>query len=71
MLKGPISLTSDSIGNIYVANYNANNILKITSAGAISVFADVQKPYCLIYDSLHDRLYVTEQNTNKIVKFDL
>ena len=71
LIKGPIGIAVDKDDNIYVSNYSSNNIVKITPQWQASVFADVQKPYCLIYDSEHDRLYVTEQSTNKLLKFDL
>ena len=71
LIKGPIGLAVDKENNIYIANYSANNILRLSSTGIMTIFANVQKPYCLIYDSEHNRLYVTEQNTNKLVKFDL
>ena len=71
LIQGPIGLAIDKENNIYVANYSANNIIKITQEGSPSIFADVQKPYCLIYDNNLNRLYVTEQDTNKLIKFDL
>ena len=71
LIQGPIGIAVDNDNDIYVANYNANNILKISQNGIVSIFADVNKPYCMTYDSLHNRIYVTEQNTNKLVKFDL
>lgn len=71
LIKGPIGLAIDKNNNVYVANYSANNIVKISPNGIASVFADVKKPYCLIYDSEHNRIYVTEQETNKLMKFDL
>lgn len=71
LIQGPIGLAIDKDNNIYVANYSANNIIKITPNNIASIFADINKPYCLYYDSAHDRIYATEQGTNKLVKFDL
>lgn len=71
LIKGPIGLALDNNDNIYIANYSANNIIKISQNGQATVFAQIKKPYCITYDSIHNRLYVTEQNTNKLVKFDL
>ena len=71
LIKGPIGLAVDKEDNIYVSNYSSNNIVKITPQWQASVFADIKKPYCLIFDSEHNRLYVTEQATNKLLKFDL
>lgn len=71
LIRGPIGLAIDKDNNLYVANYSANSIVKIKPSGNVSVFASIQKPYCIIYDIEHDRLYATEQSTNKLVKFDL
>lgn len=71
LVKGPIGLAIDKDNNIYVANYSANNIVKIKPAGNASIFATIRKPYCITYDAEHNRLYVSEQNSNKLVKFDL
>ncbi len=71
LIRGPIGIAIDKENNLYSANYSANTITKITPEGAVSVFAAIEKPYCIIYDEIHNRLYVTEQNSNKLVKFDL
>lgn len=71
LIQGPIGLAIDKDDNIYVANYSVNNIIKIAPNNIASIFADINKPYCLFYDMQHNRLYATEQSTNKLVKFDL
>ena len=71
LIKGPIGLAIDKENNIYVANYVANNIVKIKPNAAATLFATLPKPYCILYDSIHNRIYVTEQNSNKLIKFDL
>ena len=71
LIRGPIGLAIDKENNLYVANYSANTVVKVKPTGSASVFASVSKPYCLLYDTEHDRLYVTEQSTNKLIKFDL
>lgn len=71
LIKGPVGVATDTENNIYIANYNANNILKVTPNGAVSIFSEIQKPYCILFDKQHNRLYVTEQHTNKVVKIDL
>ncbi len=38
-LNSPQGADVDGAGNVYVANQSANNVLKITPAGAVSVFA--------------------------------
>ena len=71
LIQGPIGLAIDKDDNIFVANYSANNIIKITPDGVVSIFADVKKPYCITFDSAHNRIYVTEQDSNRLIKFDL
>ena len=71
LIKGPIGLAIDKENNIYVANYSANTIVKIKPNASINVFASISKPYCIFYDANHNRLYATEQNSNKLVKYDL
>ena len=70
MLKGPISLTSDSIGNIYVANYNANNILKLSHSGACTVLStNVSKPYGVHVNG--NILFVACQGSNSVLRIKL
>ena len=71
LIKGPVGIAVDKNENVYVANYLANNIVKITKDGSASIYAEVEKPYCMIYDAEHNRLYVTEQASNHLVKYDL
>lgn len=71
LIQGPIGLAIDRNENVYVANYSVNNIVKITPNSIASVFAQINKPYCLNYDATNNRLYATEQGTNKLIKFDL
>ena len=71
LIQGPIGIAIDKNDNVYVANYNANNIIKITPKNVASVFAQINKPYCLTYDLANNRLYATEQGSNKLIKFDL
>ena len=71
LIKGPIGIAVDLNNNVYVANYSANNILRIAPDGNAVIFAQIQKPYYLLFDKNKNRLYVTEHNSNKIVKIDL
>ena len=60
----------DSEGNIYLANYNKNNVLKITKTGIITEFAkNIQKPYCMYISN--NILYVSAQGSNSILKYKL
>ncbi len=69
VLGGPIGLTVDNAGNVYVANYAKGDILKVTPGGAPTVFLKVKKPYCL--NAAGNYLFVTEQDTNTVVKYTL
>ena len=71
LIKGPIGLVIDKNDNIYVANYTTGNIVKITPNNQTNIFADIKKPYCMTYDEANNRIYVSEQETNKLIKFDL
>lgn len=69
-INGPIGLACDSKNNIYVANYNNNTIIKIAPNTEIDVFAkDIERPYYLTIAG--DILYVSEQATNTVMKYDL
>ena len=66
-IKGPISLASDDVGNIYVSNYSANNVLKITPQGVISVLVSkIDKPYGLHVEG--DMLFITCQGSNSVFR---
>jgi DNA-binding beta-propeller fold protein YncE len=66
-IKGPISLASDEVGNIYVSNYSANNVLKITHQGVCTVLVDkLDKPYGLHVNG--NMLFITCQGSNSIYR---
>ena len=70
MVKRCFSLTSDSIGNIYVANYNANNILKLSHSGACTVLStNVSKPYGVHVNG--NILFVACQGSNSVLRIKL
>ena len=53
--------------NIYVANYNANNVLKITPQGAVSVLVEkLDKPYGLHVNG--NMLFITCQGSNSVFR---
>ena len=67
LISGPISLTSDSVGNIYVSNYNTGTVVKITPAGAPSVLiSKLDKPYGLHVEG--NMLFITCQGSNSIYR---
>jgi hypothetical protein len=66
-LNGPRDLAFDGAGNLYVAEQYNNRVLKFTSAGAVSVFANVSQPKGLAFDA-NGNLYLASQN-GTIMKF--
>ena len=69
-IQGPIGMVNDLQGNLYVANYNGNNVIKITPAGNItSVISNIQNPYGLhIKDGI---LYISSQGSNSVLRYKL
>ena len=64
----PVGLTFDSTGNLYVAN-QSGAIVKITTNGVGSVFANIgSSPFGLAFDSAGN-LYATYNQLNTIEKF--
>lgn len=69
-INGPIGLECDDAGNIYVANYNGDNVLKISNKGAVSVLVgNVKKPYCLHITG--NLLFISSQGTNSVIRYKL
>ncbi len=70
LINSPVGIAIDKLDNLYLANYETNNILKITQSGSVSVFmTNVKKPYYLYIKN--DILYISEQETNTVIKYDL
>ena len=69
-IDGPIGLAIDSEENIYIANYNKHNILKVDKNGAISeLIGNIQNPYCMyITDGL---LFISSQGSNSVIRYKL
>ena len=70
-LTGPKGLISDNSGNFYVANFDGNNICKISSSGVVSVYCDntsglFNGPSSLVFDSVGN-LYVSNTNNSNIL----
>jgi sugar lactone lactonase YvrE len=49
-LSDPRAMVVDAVGNVYVANFGANRIAKVTPAGVKSTFATVNNPVSLAID---------------------
>ena len=70
LLDGPIGMAIDAYDNIYIANYDANNILKVTKGGSVSVFMEkVSQPYFLYIKN--EVLYISEQGNDVVLTYNL
>lgn len=72
-LNRPSGMALDSSGDLYIANYNGNNIVKIDTNGAESTFASsssgLSNPYALAFDT-SSNLYAANYGNSLIKKFD-
>ena len=69
-INGPIGLAIDVLGNIYVANYNNNNVLKISKNGNVKVLiGNIDKPYGLYLKG--KMLFISSQGTNSVLRYKL
>jgi sugar lactone lactonase YvrE len=50
-LNYPVGLAIDSAGDLFAADAYGNQITEITSGGALSLFASVQSPWAIAFDS--------------------
>ena len=69
-ILSPTGITSDNSGNIYVATFSDNTIVKITPDGKRQVFLKsslISGPISLVSDSVGN-IYVSNYNTNTVVK---
>ncbi len=69
-ILSPTGITTDSEGNIYVATYSDNTIIKITPDGKRKVFLkskEISGPISLASDSIGN-IYVSNYNTNNVLK---
>ncbi len=69
-ILSPTGITSDNLGNIYVATFSDNTIIKITPDGKRQVFlksAIINGPISLVSDSVGN-IYVSNYNDNNVVK---
>ncbi len=72
-MSGPKGLAMDTARNLlYVANYNANNILAIDGEThtIVRVIGGITSPNQIAYDSVADRLFITNRNSNRVTVLD-
>ncbi len=75
-VNGPAGICSDSLGNLYVGNFDDGNIHKITPSGSISPFAIIPGPGTgqigyVTYSKSQNKIYATARSANKIYEVDL
>jgi len=66
-LSGPLGTDFDSLGNLYVANYNSGVITKITPEGEQSRFSDLVDVNGIVIND-QDELFVTSYNASAVYK---
>ncbi|MEI6022435.1 MAG: fibronectin type III domain-containing protein [bacterium] len=66
--SGGEGIAIDSVGNIYVANYNDTNVMKITPSGVSSVFFTAASHLFSVAVDASDNVYVANFNTQNITK---
>jgi sugar lactone lactonase YvrE len=72
-MAGPEDVTVDSLGNIYIADPNNNQIVEVTAAGVSSILTfsgltpALQAPNAVAADE-SGNLYVADSSNNRIVK---
>lgn len=60
----------DVYGNLYVANYGNDNILKVNKRGEVSILlGNVKKPYGLYLKG--NMLFVSSQGSNSVIRYKL
>jgi tetratricopeptide (TPR) repeat protein len=67
-INGPIGMVRDPRnGNLYIANYISGDIVTIAPNGATNTLKrGYGKPYYLYFDALTNRLFVSEQEGNRV-----
>ena len=69
-INGPVAMTIDIEGNLYVSNYNSGNVIKIKQNKEVSVLiGNLKKPYGLFLRD--DILYISLQGQNAVLKYRL
>ncbi|HXC98996.1 MAG TPA: NHL repeat-containing protein [Verrucomicrobiae bacterium] len=71
LLDGPMGVSYDDSGNLYVGNFYNNTIVKFNPAGHASLFATtaLNEPRGLVCDA-NGNVYVANYNGNDVVKFN-
>lgn len=70
-LDGPIGMAIDSYDNIYVANYNKGSVVVFNDKGIPRILMYTKKPYCISINEDKGKIYITEQQNNSVVSYDI
>jgi streptogramin lyase len=64
----PLGLVIDSLGNVFTANSNSNNVSKITQSGVSTIFASVGNVPLYIVKDASGNLYTCDSGSNQVSK---
>ncbi len=70
-VSGPIGLAIDPYDNLYAANYNKGSVVMYDKNGNHTVLMYAKKPYCISLDEKKAKIYITEQQNNSVVSYDV
>ena len=70
-VDGPIGLAIDPFDNLYVANYNKGSVIMYDKNGSGNILMYAKKPYCISLDEKKAKIYITEQQNNSVVSYDV
>ena len=68
-LQGPIGIALDLGGDVYVANYRGNNVVRVSPAGVSTEYATgLSGPHAIAFDP-RGMLYVADYGNQRLVRF--
>lgn len=70
-IEGPIGIAIDSFDNLYVANYTKGNVVLLDKEGNSRILMFAKKPYCINLDESKGKIYITEQQNNSVISYDI
>ncbi|MBL8600948.1 MAG: hypothetical protein JNK72_03395 [Myxococcales bacterium] len=68
-VSGPIGMALDTSGNVYVANYTTNNVVRVTPTNAATPYVTgLTGPHAIAFDA-SGSLYVNDYGTGRLLRF--